>query len=82
MAKVKIYGKDSCSYCQQAKMYFSNLGVDFDYEEISEDKVLELSKETGIETVPQIFIDGKFIGGWITTKGLIESGELDKSLNS
>ena len=80
MAKVKIYGKESCGYCQQAKMYFGGLDVELDYEEVSEEKIAELVKETGIDTVPQIYIDGKFIGGWITTKGLIESGKLDKLL--
>ncbi|MCB9358442.1 glutaredoxin [Candidatus Woesearchaeota archaeon] len=80
MAKVKIYGKKICSYCQDAKRWFSDEGIAFEYEDISDEKLSELQKETGIDTVPQIFINGAFIGGWVKTMELIENGELMKLL--
>lgn len=82
MTKVKIYGKKICSYCQDAKEYFSKIDVDLDYEEVADTKIKELERDTGIDTVPQIFINEKFIGGWVTTKELIRTGELDKLLNN
>ena len=71
---------ETCSYCQEAKKWFNEKGFEFEYEEVNDEKINELEKETGIDTVPQIFINDKFIGGWITTQKLIENGELDKLL--
>lgn len=82
MAKVKIYGRSICTYCVTAKDYFKSIDADFEYIIASDDDLVELEKQTGIDTIPQIFIDDKFIGGWVTTKKLIDSGELAKLLNN
>lgn len=64
--KIKIYSKDYCSYCDQAKRFFKEKGLAF--EEIDVTKDLELmeriKKETGHKTVPLIFINDRFIGGY------------------
>jgi glutaredoxin 3 len=79
MREVKIYTTEVCPYCVQAKRLLTQLKVP--YEEISlEDKPelrRKLSKENnGYRTVPMIFIDGKFIGGYTELAALHKQGKL------
>ena len=70
-SKIKIYSKTSCVFCKLSKMLLKNINKD--YEEILLDDMnlkLEtydkLSKQLGkeIKSVPQIFIDNEYIGGY------------------
>lgn len=68
--KVKIYSKENCDYCVKAKMLLKSKGIN--YEEYSVDiksteDIERVKKELKIDdfkTVPQISIDGKYIGGY------------------
>ncbi len=77
-SKIKIYSTRSCPYCVKAKSYFTER--ELKYEEIDlTDKpaeIEELKNSTGHRTVPQIFVDDKFIGGYSDMMEKIESGEL------
>lgn len=76
--KIKIYSTKSCPYCVAAKKYFSENGLE--YEEIDLTgkyaEMDELIKKTGFRTVPQIFVDNKFVGGYSDLLAKIQSGEL------
>ena len=66
MAHVEIYSSDWCPYCARAKSLLQKKGVAF--EEIVVDGNPELrmkmaERAGGRSTVPQIFIDGRAIGG-------------------
>ena len=79
MAKVIIYTKTVCPYCSSAKSLFQSLKVA--YEEINLDGKDELraklsSENNGFRTVPMIFIDEKFIGGFDDANKLYQSGAL------
>jgi glutaredoxin 3 len=54
------------------------------FEEINLDgrdrELAELRERTGQRTVPQIFIDGKMIGGFTDMAALDITGELDRML--
>lgn len=65
MSKVLIYTFKTCPYCIRAKRLLFKNNIEFEEVDITndEDKLKELEKETGVGTVPQIFVDGKFIGG-------------------
>lgn len=76
MAKVKIYTKTICPYCIRAKMLLKSLNQEFEEKTVTDDKIEELSKETNLLTVPQIFIDGKCIGGCDELYELKEKGKL------
>lgn len=83
MAKVVIYSKDSCPYCQMAKELLSARHVS--YEEIridldahQRDEMIRLSNR---RTVPQIFINDEPIGGYDDLAALVKSGKLDDLLN-
>lgn len=81
MVEIKIYGKSTCPYCTYAKDFFKGKGYDFEYISVDDEaEFAKLSEKTEMDTVPQIFVNGKLIGGWIKTQELEKSGELDKIL--
>lgn len=61
---VSLFTKVGCPYCARAKVLLKEKGIDF--EEIVLGKEITtktLQAVTGSTTVPQVFIDGKLIGG-------------------
>ena len=66
MAEVEIYTTSLCGYCHRAKHLLKNKGVDFiEYDvTINAEKRAEMRERAGGRTsVPQVFIDGKGVGG-------------------
>jgi len=67
MSKVVLYTKGHCPYCKRAKKLLSQKGVtewtEFDLEVTPEkrDEMVERSK--GGQTVPQIFVGQRHVGG-------------------
>jgi glutaredoxin 3 len=83
VAKVEIYTKFTCGYCHRAKALLKQKGADL--EEISVDlggpkKQEMIQRANGRMTVPQIFIDGKHVGGCDDLFELEDSGKLDELL--
>lgn len=66
MNKIIVYSLPTCGYCQSAKKYLKNLGVEFT--EVSVDKDPEAQKEmiikSGQFSVPVIDINGKILVGF------------------
>ena len=84
MADVLIYSKNYCPYCQRAMALFDKLDVE--YEEIDlmanpQRKSEMVSMANGRTTVPQIFINGKHIGGCDDLYALHDQGGLEPLLN-
>ncbi|MGO1367767.1 MAG: glutaredoxin 3 [Senegalia sp. (in: firmicutes)] len=77
---VKIYTTSTCPFCLRAKRLMDNKGVEYEEIEISNnmEKLEELKKETNSSTVPQIFVDNKFIGGCDEIVALHKKGEFDQ----
>lgn len=85
MAKVEIYTSPFCGYCHRAKALLHKKGVAFtEFDVMSEPgKREEMStRAAGRSTVPQIFIDGKGIGGCDELHALDAAGRLDKMLKN
>ena len=83
VAKVEIYTKFTCPYCYRAKALLKQKGVE--PEEISVDlggpkKQEMIQRANGRMTVPQIFIDGKHVGGCDDLFELDGAGKLDELL--
>lgn len=80
MVHIKIFTWSYCPFCQNAKKLLQEKSIDF--EEIvldnDEKKLEEIRKQTGQRTVPQIFIDETFIGGYSELEELSQKGGLDK----
>lgn len=85
MARIEIYTKDFCPYCARAKALLGAKGVNFDEYEISMDSAKRqemIQRANGRTTVPQVFIDGKHIGGSDDLQALEGSGKLDPLLSA
>ena len=82
MAQVRIYTTSYCPYCRAAKALLRKKAVPFEEIDVTDDPQLraEMEKLSQRMTVPQIFIDGKPIGGYDDAQELDASGELDQLL--
>ncbi len=73
-----LYTAVSCHYCVRAKALLDRRG--WTYEEIDLTAAPEaraaLVAQTGMRTVPQIFLDGVLLGGYDDLHALDLSGEL------
>lgn len=79
MPKVEIYTKDWCTYCVRAKRLLADSGadiVDYPVDRGGERKGEMIQRAGGRTTVPQIFIDGRHIGGCDDLIDLERSGKL------
>ena len=64
--KVVIYTTSYCPYCHAAKEFLRSKKVTFEEIDVTDDDAMreKLEKLSGQSTVPQIFADGKPIGGY------------------
>jgi len=78
--EVIIYTFKTCPFCIKAKNLLNKEGINFTEIDITdkEEKLDELEKITGSGTVPQIFIDDRFIGGCDDLVKLHQDGDFDK----
>ncbi len=84
MASVQVYTTEYCPYCVRAKALLKRKGVAFDeidvtYDAVAREEMVELAG--GRRTVPEIFINGRIIGGYDELKALDDAGELDALLS-
>ena len=85
MARVEIYTKSFCPYCARAKRLLEEKGVHYDEFEISgggEKREEMIQRAGGRTTVPQIFIEGRHIGGSDDLAALERQGQLDPLLSA
>ncbi|MFT4020295.1 MAG: glutaredoxin 3 [Acinetobacter sp.] len=84
MADVIIYSTTVCPYCIRAKQLLQRKGVEYKEINLSNESPevrVELMQRTNHRTVPQIFINDQFIGGFDQLYALEREGELDKLLS-
>lgn len=83
MAKVIVYSKEQCPYCDMAKKLLASRNVSFDEVRVDLDntKLQEMMEKSKRRTVPQIFINDQSIGGYDDLAALAKSGKLDELLN-
>ncbi|USD43679.1 glutaredoxin [Vibrio sp. SCSIO 43135] len=80
-----VYGKATCPYCVKAKQMLDEAGVEYQYHDVVKEsaalyrmipEVKAIIGEKTPVTVPQIWLDGQYIGGadnleaWMKEKGL------------
>ena len=77
---VVIYTRDWCSFCWRAKRLLKQKGYAFRKINLTGDPEGRawLARITGRNTVPQVFIEDRPIGGFNDVKALDRSGELDR----
>jgi glutaredoxin 3 len=80
MASVMMYTKTYCPYSKRARELMRAKGVPFEDIDVTDDeeRLAEMTERSGGgTTVPQVFIDGRHIGGSDDLARLDEYGELD-----
>ncbi len=83
MAKVEIYTSQLCGFCHAAKRLLNSKGIEFEETDVGrnpDEKATMIQRANGGRTVPQIFIDGKHVGGCDDLYALEQSGKLDPML--
>ncbi|NJM60511.1 MAG: glutathione peroxidase, partial [Oscillatoriales cyanobacterium RU_3_3] len=61
---VSLFAKMGCPFCAKAKTMLKEKGLDYEEIVLGRDATTRsLRAVTGATTVPQVFIDGKLIGG-------------------
>ncbi|MDP9151382.1 MAG: glutaredoxin 3 [Myxococcota bacterium] len=78
MPHVTIYTTRVCPYCTMAKRLLTARGMVFEEIDVSGDEAKRrwLVETTGRRTVPQVFIDGKSVGGYDEIAALDRAGRL------
>ena len=62
---MKIYGKVNCVYCQKAKDFLDQVGVDYTYIDLGTNpEALEFILQQGHKSVPQIYDGETYVGGY------------------
>lgn len=83
MARVEIYTKAFCPYCTRALRLLASKGVKPEEHDITmggPGRAEMIQRANGRTTVPQIFIDGRHIGGSDDLAALDRQGGLDPLL--
>ena len=85
MAIVEIYSKAFCSYCVRAKRLLDSKQITFTEYAIDTEpgrRQEMIQRANGRTTVPQIFIDGRHVGGCSDLLELEMSGKLNALLDA
>lgn len=83
MPEIEIYTSPFCGYCHRAKALLGEKGAaftEYDVTSIPGKRGEMTNRADGRTSVPQIFIDGKHIGGCDDLYDLDNNGELDPLL--
>ena len=83
MARIEIYTKAFCGYCARAKRLLDGKGAPYEEYDITfggPKRAEMLDRANGRTTVPQIFIDGRHVGGSDDLYALEGEGQLDPLL--
>lgn len=77
-SRVILFSTDSCTYCVHARSLLSKRGVAFEEVDLSEHPELQsqLADVTGLESFPQIVVDGEPLGGLNELRSADKNGVL------
>lgn len=82
-----VYGKATCPYCVKAKSLLDETGIEYQYHDVVKEsaalyrmipEVKAIIGEKTPVTVPQIWLEGKYIGGADNLEKWLEEQGLDK----
>lgn len=77
-SKIIIYSANNCPFCKRAIQYLTSHGYQFTELDLTGnyEKIDELKRSTGHRTIPLIFVNDQFIGGYTDLMEKINSKEL------
>jgi len=75
-SRVVVFSTDACTYCEHAKNLLRKRGVPFEDVDLGSDPELQaqLTEITGMESYPQIVVDGEPLGGLNELRAAEKSG--------
>ena len=78
--EIAIYVKARCQRCWRARRLLRRRCYAFEVIDVSGDDGLgnRLVEAIGSKTVPQIFVDGRLVGGFAVIRALDSSGDLER----
>jgi glutaredoxin 3 len=81
--RIVVYSQPFCGYCSAAKRLLASKGANYTEIDVMLDpgeRTKMIERSGGRRTVPQIFIDGRHVGGYDDLSALDGTGELDRLL--
>ncbi len=83
MARVRLYTTASCPYCVAAKRLLASLGAEVEEVRLDDQPELwaRLERELRFQTVPMVFVDDVFVGGYDDLAAMHRRGELAARLS-
>ena len=80
MPDVTIYSMDGCPFCTKAKSFLKDKGIGFVEVDVQpgSKEWRKMKESTGSDSLPQIVINGKSVGGYSNMVSLEATGELNK----
>ena len=77
MPRAIVWSKDQCPYCDQAKQLLRLKNIEFEERNITQDWTREqlLESVPTARTVPQIFLDDEYVGGFCEIKKKLTQGQ-------
>jgi len=84
MAAIEIYSRGTCPYCVAAKRLLASKGQSWTEVDIAAlpERRREMIERSGRNTVPQIWIGDRHVGGFDDLAALDQAGELDPLLGT
>ena len=81
--KILIYSKSTCMYCIRAKDLLDKNSIPYQMIDLSNNVDLhqKLAAKTGQNTVPYVFVNDQFVGGFNQLKSMEESGQFYEKLS-
>jgi glutaredoxin 3 len=82
MNRIEMYTTAICPYCLAAKSFLARKGLKVEEIRVDTDPALrtEMVEKTRRMTVPQIFVNGHYVGGYDDLVALDRKGGLDPLL--
>lgn len=82
MSDVLVYTTNACGFCTRVKMLLDAREIEYREINIARDPeaFVELARSSGMMTLPQVFVDGRLIGGYNETAEADRSGRLKELL--
>ncbi len=80
MAGVEVYTNKGCAACVNAKRFLDSKGVDYTEKKLGKSRKIDAEfsiRTKGSKTIPQIFINNQWIGGFDDLVKYDRAGELD-----
>lgn len=82
-----VYKSETCTFCQQAMMFLGALeeqrpDIQVQAVDVNADpaRFRKVASNVGRSTVPQIFLNGRYLGGWDDLARAAKQGALDAYL--